>query len=62
MLPRRIESVTTALGDVDVKVVVRPDGTESVEPEFEDVAKIARDKGLPFHEVRAAAMRAWRDR
>jgi uncharacterized protein (TIGR00299 family) protein len=61
VLPRRIESVATPLGDVDIKVVIRPDGTESAEPEFEDVAKIARDKGLPFHEVRAAAMRAWRD-
>jgi uncharacterized protein (TIGR00299 family) protein len=62
VLPRRIESVATPLGNVDVKVVVRPDGEETAEPEFEDVAKIARDKGLPFHEVRAAAMRAWRDR
>ena len=60
VLPRGFETVGTSFGAVSVKIVVRPDGRESAEPEFEDVARLARDTSTPFAEVRDAAMRAWR--
>ena len=56
VLARRIETVETTHGRVRVKVVVRPDGSESAEPEFEDVARAAAAAGKPFADVRAEAL------
>ncbi|RMF25660.1 MAG: nickel pincer cofactor biosynthesis protein LarC [Deltaproteobacteria bacterium] len=61
-LPRRIELVATKFGDVAFKVVSRPDGTETAEPEYDDVARAALDHGVSFAEARAAALDAWQAR
>ncbi len=58
VLPRRLQPVETEFGSVAVKIVVRPDGSESAEPEFDDVAAACRRSGASFHEVRAAALSA----
>ncbi len=58
VLPRRIEQVQTEYGTINVKVVTRPDGRETAEPEFDDVARIALERDLPFATVRDAATRA----
>jgi len=62
VLVRRIEVVETAGGPLRVKVVVRPDGSESVEPEFDDVARRAAASGRTFSDVRAEAVAAFRAR
>jgi len=58
VLARRIEVVATASGSIRVKVVARPDGCESAEPEFEDVARAAAAAGKTFADVRAEALAA----
>jgi uncharacterized protein (DUF111 family) len=59
VLPRTLEIVETELGPIAVKVVKRPDGAETVEPELEDVARAAVTNRKPLAEVRAAALAAW---
>ncbi|MFQ5478818.1 MAG: nickel pincer cofactor biosynthesis protein LarC [Candidatus Krumholzibacteriia bacterium] len=59
VLPRRTEVVKTSYGPVALKVIRRPDGRESVEPEFDDVSRIALNEGLAFETVRAAALSAY---
>lgn len=56
VLARRIELVETKYGKIRVKVVNRPDGRETAEPEFEDVAAAAIAAGATFSDVRAAAV------
>jgi len=60
VLPRRVEAVMTVYGSIAVKVVVRPSGEESAEPEFEDVARAALAGRVPYGTVRDAALDAWR--
>jgi len=60
VLPRRIEPVTTEYGTIAVKIVVRPSGEETAEPEFEDVARAAMARGVSYATVRDAALAAWR--
>jgi uncharacterized protein (DUF111 family) len=60
VLPRRIEPVATEFGAIAVKIVVRPSGEETAEPEFEDVARAALARGVSYAAVRDAALAAWR--
>jgi len=59
VLPRRSEIVDTEYGAISVKVALRPDGSESAEPEFEEVARAASACGHRLADVRAAALAAW---
>lgn len=59
VLPRRSEIVDTEYGAISIKVAVRPDGSETAEPEFEEVARAASASGRPLADVRAAALAAW---
>lgn len=59
-LPRRIERVTTPLGEVEVKVATLPDGTERAYPEFESVRVLAAGTGRPLGEIAELAVAAWR--
>jgi uncharacterized protein (TIGR00299 family) protein len=56
VLARRIDVVKTKYGNIRVKVVDRPDGTRTAEPEFEDVAAAAIAAGATFSVVKAAAL------
>jgi uncharacterized protein (TIGR00299 family) protein len=59
VLPRVIDVVDTDYGPIAVKVVVRPDGRSSAEPEFDDTSRAALARGVPIATVRAAALEAW---
>jgi hypothetical protein len=58
VLPRRVETVDTTYGAIDVKVVTRPDGSETAEPEFDDVARAAKKHSVSLSTVRQAALDA----
>lgn len=51
MLPRTVELTRTELGEIRVKRVTLPDGTERQYPEYEDVARIARETGLSYQDI-----------
>ncbi len=50
-LKREIVTSETELGSVRFKVVTLPDGSRRNQPEYEDIKKIAKEKGLPEIEV-----------
>ena len=50
-LPRRLQTVTTSLGNVRMKEVTGPEGRVSLVPEYEDCKRIAREKDLPLKVV-----------
>ncbi|MBI5815953.1 MAG: nickel pincer cofactor biosynthesis protein LarC [Nitrospinae bacterium] len=56
-LPRRIEKVATAYGEVEVKVATLPDGSTRKTPEYESVKKAAEKSGKTFEEVYKAAVK-----
>ena len=60
-LPRRVERVRLAEGEVRIKVARLPDGSERLHPEHEDVARVARSRGAPLAEVRREVERVWRE-
>ena len=59
-LAREMVSVETAYGPVRVKVARDGGRVAGAQPEYEDCAARARDKGVPVREVMAAALSAWR--
>ena len=61
-LPRAIETVETPWGDVLVKTVRLPDGTQRATPEYEACAAIARDKGVALQMVMDTVREAARNR
>lgn len=58
-LPRRVETVRLADASVRVKVATLPDGTERIHVEHEDLAALARIRGVPLRVVREEVERAW---
>lgn len=50
-LERKFDIVPTKFGDVEVKVCTLPDGSVYVYPEYESVAKLAKENGIPFQNV-----------
>ncbi len=58
-LERETISVATALGSVRMKVARRNGRVTNAAPEFDDCARIARERAVPIKEVQAAAMRAY---
>lgn len=58
-LERGSVTVSTGYGDVSVKVV-SAEGTKRFHPEYEDVARISRENGVPFRDVYDAAVSACR--
>jgi len=59
-LPRRIERVAMAWGEVELKVATLPDGSERAHPEFESVRAIAAKCGKPLREISELALASWR--
>jgi uncharacterized protein (TIGR00299 family) protein len=58
---RSLETVVTPWGEVRVKVKRLGGEVLGAAPEYEDCARLARDAGVPWRDVYAAAERAWRD-
>jgi uncharacterized protein (TIGR00299 family) protein len=61
-LDRDIVPVVTPWGDVRVKVARRGDQLLNAQPEFEDVARLAAEHGVPIKDVHAQALKAWIDK
>lgn len=60
-LAREIVAVTTPWGDVRVKIARQDGRVLNAQPEFDDVARLASDHGVPIKDVHAQATRAWLD-
>jgi uncharacterized protein (DUF111 family) len=58
-LPRRIQSVETLYGPIDVKVASLPGGGEKAHPEYASARAAAERHGAPLREVLRAALEAF---
>jgi len=58
-LPRRMERVTLKDGEVRIKIALLPDGGERMHAEYEDVARLALERGVALADVRREVERAW---
>jgi pyridinium-3,5-bisthiocarboxylic acid mononucleotide nickel chelatase len=61
-LERETVTVDTPLGQVRIKVARRNGHVLNAAPEFDDCARLARERGVPLKDVQAAATRAYLDR
>ena len=61
-LDREMVTVTTGLGPVRFKVARRDGRVLNAQPEFEDLAKLSAERGIPIKEVQALAHKAWLDK
>lgn len=53
ILERKMETVSLAVGEIQVKQCTLPDGTIRRYPEYETVAQLARETGRTMHEILA---------
>jgi uncharacterized protein (DUF111 family) len=58
-LARRIDTVRLEDGEVRVKVAILPDGGERPHAEYEDLAALARHRGVSMAELRREVERRW---
>ena len=61
-LDREMVTVTTPLGPVRFKVARRDGRVLNAQPEFEDLAKLSAEHGIPIKDVQALAHKAWLER
>src|SRR5687768_7014876 len=61
-LDREIHTVETPLGSIRMKVALRGGRILNAAPEFDDCARIARERSVPLKDVQALAMKSWMDR
>jgi pyridinium-3,5-bisthiocarboxylic acid mononucleotide nickel chelatase len=61
-LDREMVTVATAVGPVRFKVARRGGRVFNAQPEFDDLAKLSRERGIPIKDVQALAHKAWLDR
>ena len=61
-LDREMVTVTTPLGPVRFKVARRSGRVLNAQPEFDDLAKLSQERGIPIKDVQALAHKAWLDR
>jgi uncharacterized protein (TIGR00299 family) protein len=61
-LDREVVPVDTPFGPVRVKVALRDGVMLNASPEFDDCARIGRERGVPVKDVQAAATKAFLDR
>jgi uncharacterized protein (DUF111 family) len=54
--------VTTGLGAVRFKVARRDGLVLNAQPEFDDLAKLSAERGIPIKDVQALAHKAWLER
>ncbi|WP_199248707.1 nickel pincer cofactor biosynthesis protein LarC [[Phormidium] sp. ETS-05] len=58
ILHREIQTVTTPLGDIKVKIA-KNNHINKVYPEYEDCARLAREHQIPFSTVHRMALASW---
>jgi pyridinium-3,5-bisthiocarboxylic acid mononucleotide nickel chelatase len=61
-LDREMVTVTTTLGPVRFKVARRGGRVLNAQPEFEDLAKLSNERGIPIKDIQALAHKAWLER
>ena len=61
-LDRELIDVTTAVGPVRFKVARRNGRVVNAQPEFDDLATLAAERGIPIKEIQALAHKAWLER
>ena len=61
-LDREMVTVTTPVGPVRFKVAHRQGKVLNAQPEFDDLAKLAAERGIPIKDVQALALKAWLER
>ena len=61
-LDREMVTVNTAVGPVRFKVARRNGQVFNAQPEFDDLAKLSQERGIPIKDVQALAHKAWLDR
>ena len=60
-LDREMVTVDTAVGSVRFKVARQKGQVVNAQPEFDDLAKRAAERGIPIKDVQALAIQAWLD-
>jgi uncharacterized protein (TIGR00299 family) protein len=61
-LDREMVTVTTSIGPVRFKVASRDGRIFNAQPEFEDLAKLSAERGIPIKDAQALAHKAWLER
>ena len=61
-LDREMVTVTTPVGPVRFKVARRGGQVLNAQPEFDDLAKLSAQRGIPIKDVQALAQKAWLER
>jgi uncharacterized protein (TIGR00299 family) protein len=61
-LDREMVTVTTPVGPVRFKVAHRQGRVLNAQPEFDDMAKLSAERGIPIKDVQALALKAWLER
>ena len=61
-LDREMVTVQTPVGPVRFKVARRDGRVLNAQPEFDDLAKLSQQRGIPVKDVQALAHKAWLDR
>lgn len=61
-LDRELVAVATPWGAVRIKVARQADRVLNAQPEFDDVARLAAEHGVPIKDVHAQAQKAWLER
>ena len=55
-------TVSTPVGPVRFKVARRGGQILNAQPEFDDLAKLSAERGIPIKDVQALAQKAWLER
>jgi uncharacterized protein (TIGR00299 family) protein len=61
-LDREMVTVATSIGPVRFKVAGRDGKIFNAQPEFEDLAKLSAERGIPIKDAQALAHKAWLER
>jgi uncharacterized protein (TIGR00299 family) protein len=61
-LDREMVTVTTSVGPVRFKVARRDGRVLNAQPEFDDLAKLSAERGIPVKDVQALSLKAWLER
>jgi uncharacterized protein (TIGR00299 family) protein len=61
-LDREMVTVSTPVGPVRFKLARRNGRILNAQPEFDDLAKLAGEQGIPIKEIQALAQKAWLER